>query len=333
MVPRPPEAEPALQPTPERVPAAVLVNPRSFRSRRSRLGERVLAQARQAGVPALEADNPVAFIEGLHELLARRPEVLVIVGGDGTVQALTTELFRQDFTERLPALCLLPGGRTNLTAADVNRRTRTARALDNILVGGEKAGQSIIRPTLQIIKGDAPAQYGFFIAGALVDQVIRETHEFRQVSPRRDSSRIGAPLQVTRTIMSHLSGKSRLPAPTASVDAGKLGEFERPVRILLASSLQRIAPGIDPFADRGQGKFQFTAIASGAPRVWRRLPGLLRGQLPQEANARCGYISGLTNQVDIQGLESFSLDGEPIQVSPDETLSIRSGPDMRFLVA
>ncbi len=315
-----------------RVTAAVLINPLSLRNRRGRQVRRVTDGARAAGVPVIHASSPDTFDSALDELLEIGPEVLVIMAGDGTIQAMVTRLLNRGDSGKLPLLYLVRGGRTNLTANDVNRRGwQVGKNLESIFRDGARSGETITRPVMEVRTGNLPAEYGFFVAGAVIDRIIRDTHEVRRNKSNGDG-RLTTPIQVARSLMGHMTGRNRLPAFKAHIRAGKLGEFERPVRILLATSLHRIGKGIDPFADRGQGRFQFTAIASGAPRIWRRLPGLLRGQLPPEANARSGYISGLSNEVTIEGMQSFCLDGEYLEAGPDKQVVIRSGPDIRFLV-
>ena len=69
------------------------------------------------------------------KIIARvRPKVLVINGGDGTVQAALTELYNGGhFGDEPPPVAVLPSGKTNLIALDLGARGRSdrgARAAD-----------------------------------------------------------------------------------------------------------------------------------------------------------------------------------------------------------
>src|SRR5215208_4782915 len=75
------------------------------------------------------ADHPDIFhyeVEHAHQVgealrtIARvRPKVLVINGGDGTVQAALTELYNgAQFGDAPPPVAVLPSGKTNLIAFD-----------------------------------------------------------------------------------------------------------------------------------------------------------------------------------------------------------------------
>ena len=52
---------------------------------------------------------------------AMRPKVLVINGGDGTVQAALTELYNGGHFGDRPPVAVLPSGKTNLIALDLAR--------------------------------------------------------------------------------------------------------------------------------------------------------------------------------------------------------------------
>ena len=56
-------------------------------------------------------------------------ELLVLSGGDGTVQGCLTLLSDKSPFERMPPIAILPDGMTNMTAADVGLREKGARGL------------------------------------------------------------------------------------------------------------------------------------------------------------------------------------------------------------
>ena len=58
--------------------------------------------------------------EALRTIARVHPKVLVINGGDGTVQAALTELYNNDyFGDQPPPVAVLPSGKTNLIALDL----------------------------------------------------------------------------------------------------------------------------------------------------------------------------------------------------------------------
>ena len=63
-----------------------------------------------------------------------RPKVLVINGGDGTVQAALTEIYNGGhFGDAPPPVAVLPSGKTNLIALDLGARGDPIEALERLI--------------------------------------------------------------------------------------------------------------------------------------------------------------------------------------------------------
>ena len=77
----------------------------------------------------------VAEVPDALEMISRvKPAVLVINGGDGTVQAALTELYHGGhFQGSSPPVAVLPNGKTNLIALDLGATGDPLRALKQIL--------------------------------------------------------------------------------------------------------------------------------------------------------------------------------------------------------
>ncbi len=112
---------------------ALLSNPRSTGN---------LAQLPR--VRAFCADHPDIFHyevekadqvgEALKTIARVRPKMLVINGGDGTVQAALTELYNGDhFGQETPPVAVLPSGKTNLIALDLGAPGDPIAALEKLL--------------------------------------------------------------------------------------------------------------------------------------------------------------------------------------------------------
>ena len=69
------------------------------------------------------------------KIIARvRPKVLVINGGDGTVQAALTELYNGGhFGDKPPPVAVLPSGKTNLIALDLGARGDPIETLERLI--------------------------------------------------------------------------------------------------------------------------------------------------------------------------------------------------------
>ena len=72
--------------------------------------------------------------EGLRTIARVRPRILVVNGGDGTVQATLTELYHGGHFEGAPPpVAVLPNGKTNLIALDLGMAGDPLAALDRIV--------------------------------------------------------------------------------------------------------------------------------------------------------------------------------------------------------
>ncbi|MFP4207536.1 MAG: diacylglycerol/lipid kinase family protein [Wenzhouxiangella sp.] len=321
-------------PVPAGLPAetCILVNPRSFRISDGARLDQVCRTAGRADTPVHIVHEPDEIAAALQAHRDEPPRRLVVIGGDGTVQAALSALSNQ-FADPLPPVLVLGGGRTNFTARDLG----THRSLVGLLQRVLRNPQGLNTEQRRMLILEQPASrcrvQGFFIAGALVDHVIRDCHRYR--ARHRGWLRTGHPSSAWRVAqLAALAalGRSDFEPPVMRIDAGRLGVVEQPVRILIFSSLSHQRGWLDPYAARGSGAVRLTAIARSAPGFWRRLPGLLRGRLGPDQQAGNGYLSGRTDQVVVHGLPGVCVDGQEYPLRPDCEVLIRPGPTFRFLV-
>ncbi len=113
------------------------------------------------------------------KIIARvRPKLLVINGGDGTVQAALTEIHNGGYFEGAPPpVAVLPSGKTNLIAIDLGARGDPVEALEKLiaLAQGDLAPYTVARELIALRRGDqqgAPV-IGMFLGGAgLADTML-----------------------------------------------------------------------------------------------------------------------------------------------------------------
>jgi len=312
--------------------ALVLVNPRSFRmSLRGRL-PRIVELIKKRGATLVEVFEPNAIRDSLQVALDQDCKLLVIIGGDGTVQAAVTALAEMAEPEQRPRILVLGGGRTNYTARDIGTHDRLLAtlemALDDPARLNDTERQTLVleHPSL-----DEPL-HGFFVAGALVDHVIRDCHDYRakgQGPLRR--GHVSSAWRVMQLGLLGLLGRHSFEAPRLSIDAAGLGHIEDSIRLLLLTSLHHRDEWIDPYADRGHGSIRLSAASTSARGFWRRLPRLIRGRYRTDMAPNTGYLSGMSQEVRIKGLAGVSLDGQEVDFDADHPLLIRSGPAFHFL--
>lgn len=318
------------------LPPCLIVNPLSFRASRG-LAEQAQAVAKAQGAEVVVVDGPASLTAAVDAILARRQRHVMVLAGDGTVRAVIDQLACLPAGAWAPDLLVLPGGRTNLTAADLTPGVDALALLKRGLAAvAEKRWDAAIveRATLCIEQSTAPARYGLWMGAALIDGVIRRTHAHRIGGDGAlRTGHLSTLSSLLRLVWLAWRGRSGLSCPELRIDAGPLGRFEGKVRLLLATTLQHRQGLFDPYATRADGGMRLTAVSRHATRFYRSLPRLLTGRFSRAMDTAHGFLSGGCAQVEITGLSGYSLDGEAYDTDPSRPVVIRRGPSLRFFAA
>jgi hypothetical protein len=116
--------------------------------------------------------------EALKTIARIRPKILVINGGDGTVQAALTELYNGGhFGDSPPPVAVLPSGKTNLIALDLGARGDPIEALARLIeiVQTDIAPYIVARELIALRSGESGDKpvIGMFLGGAgLADTML-----------------------------------------------------------------------------------------------------------------------------------------------------------------
>jgi hypothetical protein len=255
---------------------------------------------------------------------------VVLLGGDGTIQAAATWLAAQPEVRR-PLILALGGGRTNYIAADLNTRRPIATLLEAALTDPEQLSV-VTRHSIAVTQGERPAAHAFFIAGASVDEVIRDCHAFRASGRGRlRQGHASTAIRLGQLTVQWLLRRRHLNAPSLSVEVDGLGRLQAPMRVLVLSSLQHRHSWPRPYLQNGSGGMAITAISATAHQFWRRLPGLLNGRDHADLVPTNGYLSGRTDQVTVTGVQQLCLDGQEMDFNADQAVEFRTGPALAFV--
>ena len=125
-----------------------------------------------------EVEHAYQVGDALRTIARIRPKVLVINGGDGTVQAALTELYNGGhFGVAPPPVAVLPSGKTNLIALDLGAHGDPITALERLIeiAQGDIAPYVVARELIALRNGengDRPV-IGMFLGGAgLADTML-----------------------------------------------------------------------------------------------------------------------------------------------------------------
>src|SRR3954447_1436959 len=124
-----------------------------------------------------EVEHAKQIGEAMRVIARVRPKVLVINGGDGTVQATLTEIYNGGhFGDTPPPVAVLPSGKTNLIAIDLGAQGDPIENLERLIViaQGDLAPYTVARELIALRKdGVERPVIGMFLGGAgLADTML-----------------------------------------------------------------------------------------------------------------------------------------------------------------
>jgi hypothetical protein len=263
----------------------------------------------------------------LRELAGLQLDLLAVNGGDGTVQALLTALLRdRPFVEQ-PALALLSGGTTNMTAGDVGVWGSPLGALRRLVdLGrpGAPAPPLVQRPVLKLLTpSDGEERYGMFFGTGAIVNGIEYCHA--KVHSRGLGGSLAPTLCTLRVLFAMGRGDRRYaPARAMTVSLGPLGSpsgtqtSSGDYLLVLASPLERLFLGLRPYWGPPRGAFHFTSLRARPRRPWRNLPGLFWGRPGPGATPENGYFSAMVDEVRLAMEGPVTLDGEIYHASLED---------------
>lgn len=308
-----------------------LVNPLSFRLSLPGAFARLRHHAQSLGLEPHVVYGPQEIEPLLSKALASGLDLIIIVGGDGTLQGTVSVLATLHPQISAPPILMLGGGRTNYTAAHLGTQGKPAAMLERALTRPDSF-DIITKATLSITQADQPPIHGFFVGGGLIDYVIRDCHRYRASGRGRiRQGRYSTIWRVAQLGFWGLLGKSRYRSVDMAFESTELGRMRGKTRLLVATTLDESQVTVHPYLPLGDGPVKMTAVLRSAKGFWWQLPALLRGKMRSNLSIERGYFSGHSYEVDVAGLDSICVDGQEYALDPEQHTEIAAGPTYRFL--
>lgn len=313
--------------------AGIIENPYSQRNKR-RMG-RLEAMAREAdGAHYVRLDDMADLPAILADFADQGLELLVLSGGDGTVQAALTELVESRPFERLPAIAIAPRGMTNMTANDVGvSGERKLARLFELQRSGQLTDHLHRRHLLRIenIHGHGP-QVGMFFGGAGIYRAI-ETCRQKIHSLKFESELANGLTLATLLVRWLLTGGRddhvlRSDRATVTLDDEDLGE--RDYLLFLATTLDRLVLRSRPFWNVGGRSIRYTSIAYPPRRLLCSARRILYGGDDRGLPTDC-YMSRGTDRVELTLSSPFTLDGQLFEPDPANPLVLTAEHSAEFV--
>ncbi len=328
--PRPRENE-------EQMRIGVITNLKAGRGARD--NERVLELlASHPDITSVVTDRSTNIRDVVTELAAKEIELLVVNGGDGTLQRTLTEVLEDPQFERIPTIAPLRSGRTNSSARDLGIHKSPVLAMDRIIdlskrnaVGANCVRRDVLRVTLDADGAGRDVHCGMFCGFGVIDRAIRRTHD--RFPEGRAQGAFGGAMMAAGLLSSLAFGRTD---PMLEPDAMRLRFDDEPAtegdyQLVISSTLERAFLNLKPFWGSGPGAVRITTIEAGAPKIARSIVRIVRGLPPSSNGEVPGYASRNVDRVEIDADCGLTIDGELYPPRAGRKVLLQAVPNVSFM--
>lgn len=309
-------------------------NSRSERNRRGMADiEAVLACHPE--VVRLDFDGLTRLRDIATDLARLRPALIVVNGGDGTVQGLLTELLEHRPLDPLPPIAILPRGMANMTAADCGLRRRGPGAVVRLLEAARSGLLDRFTVKRRVLRIEGLAEHGvqrgmFMGAAGITDAIHLCKSRIHAMGIKGEAAHFV-------TLAGLLWGLARGRRPPGMLEGAPVamrfedGEVrEGRQLLLLATTLDRLVLASRPFWNALARPFRFTAIRCPAEGLVRRTLRVLYGgdwrDLPRDS-----YFSRGGARLELELEREITIDGQFYRPEPGRPLIVTAPDEVRFV--
>jgi len=266
-----------------------------------------------------------------------KPKVLVVNGGDGTVQAALTELYHGGhFGDDIPPVAVLPSGKTNLIALDLGAGADPISALERVLelAGTDLEPHIVSRELIALSYGLASRPVlGMFLGGAgLADIMLFCRHKIYPLGLPNGFSHLLAAFAAVVSIFFGLRAAFLPPRPIpVRVSVKRQGQIQGRFCVLIVTTLRRLLLRSSAPAALGKGgALQLMLIERRPATLFNALLAALFGKLGQRSVAGVHLESGDEIQIDGEG-SNVILDGELFEARKGRPIILTPTAPVPFL--
>jgi diacylglycerol kinase family enzyme len=273
------------------------------------------------------------------KIIARvRPRVLVINGGDGTVQAALTELYNGGhFGDEAPPVAVLPSGKTNLIALDLGAKGDPIETLERLIElarNDDLAPYTVARELIALRHGDAGGRpvIGMFLGGAgLADAMLYCREKIYPLGLPNGVAHVLAAMAGLAKLV--LRGKAGfLPPDTQPLSLSLSDEGDRLTgrfSLLIVTTLERVLLSMD-LGDRREGSLKLLAVEQRPGSLIVAFLTSVAGKLGRSKVRGVHFQE--TDQITIESDNSHViLDGETFRAEPGRPINLRPAMPLSFV--
>ncbi len=293
---------------------AALSNPLSGKNKRGAFAKFESAIARYPHIPHVAVTSPAEITAALEKFEQDNITLIVLNGGDGTLQTVLTYLQHIRGEAYQPKIVLLKAGTTSMAFGDVGCKGTLEDVLAQVAAyasGSPNNLNNVSRPVLRMhLPKNAQTVCGlFFGAGAIYSGIL---YCRQRLHTRGLRGELGPSLAMIWFLLDWATF-NRLTTPArARIKIENKSELSGEFNIILATTLNRLLMGVYPFwhKEKESEQLALSIIKRNAPRPFRALLNILRGRAPDVKHGSEHYRSYSLSAVTIEIENGFTLDGE-----------------------
>jgi hypothetical protein len=265
-------------------------------------------------------------------------DVLIVNGGDGTLQQALTAMLTRPLFARLPLIAPLRGGRTNMSAIDMGAQRSPVEAVATVIAATRSDRlheRTVERPVLRIeMVPDGVVQYGMFCGVGVIHRAVDLVHRaFPAGSRSRGAWGAGAltAFLVARAALRSASGILTPDSLNVVLDGDPVPQ--RMFQLVISTTLARLFLGMRPFWGGEAAPVRVTTVALEAQRKWASVIGILCGRPGSSVTAEAGYTSRNVHRAELHMDCGLCVDGELFPPRRDRLVRIEADQRIRFVRA
>ncbi len=259
---------------------------------------------------------------------------LFISSGDGTIQAILTQIAEEKPFASFPRIGLLPHGTTNLSANDLGFRSHSLDAQAGFISALE-AREISRRNTIRCANpGDGQVRHGMFVGTGAVAVATRYCQQaFNDQGIKGQWAVAGTLLTAVRKYLfspPDAKDETRFDRPyPISVEAGGVRRADGPQLLQMSTTLDKLVLNTRPFWGGKTAPIRTTVFPYPVPSVTRwMLPVMYGGE---NRKAPPGAVSFCSESLSVSSESIFVIDGEFFPPPEGEPLRLETGPLFEFL--
>lgn len=278
-----------------------------------------------------EVSDPQGVSEALSDFSRNEIELIVVNGGDGTVQAVLTVLGNKKIFIQPPLLALLRSGTTSMLPRDVGVEGRPATALRRILEWSKATNENLVIQSRSILRvqRDTEVLFGMFFGAGAICEGIRLFHS--KDNPMGWRGQLMPMLTMARLLLAILfNNQDKITPFLNSTGLNGRRPEKRADLLVLISTLDRLFLGMRPYWGTEEGPLRYTAVGTNPKKLLRILFALFCSGNNQQAIPANGYSSHNVTEVRLDMQGDFTLDGE-LYAAGDGPVTVSSAGQALFL--